>query len=180
MKAILHCDKKWGIGRKNDLMFKLPQDMKYFREKTTGKVVVMGSNTLFSFPNGKPLKNRINIVLWPNGDEQRAKEDNFILVENLETLFDTISKFPPEDVFVIGGAMMYHTLLPYCDKVLLTKVDADGDAQVFFDNLDEMTNWHLTWESEKKEDNGYQIQFTIYENSNPLPIPERGVKKDAQ
>ena len=70
MKAILHCDKNWGIGRNNQLMFRLPADMKFFRETTSGKVVVMGSNTLLSLPGGKPLKNRTNIVLWPGGDRR--------------------------------------------------------------------------------------------------------------
>ncbi|MCR5443600.1 MAG: dihydrofolate reductase [Sphaerochaetaceae bacterium] len=63
MQAILHCDRNWGIGKRNDLMFHLPKDMKFFRTTTTNKVVVMGSNTLLSFPGGKPLKGRTNIVL---------------------------------------------------------------------------------------------------------------------
>lgn len=172
MQAILHCDRKWGIGKANDLMFKLPKDMKFFRDTTIGKVVVMGSNTLLSFPGGKPLKNRTNIVLWPNGDGQRAKTDGFTMVESLDELFAEISKYPSEDVFVIGGAMMYHTLLPYCDKVLLTKVDADGEAQVFFDNLDEMENWRLAWESNPIDDNGFKIRFTIYENMNVAAHPD--------
>ena len=68
MRAILHCDRKWGIGKKNDLMFRLKKDMKFFRSTTIGKVVVMGSNTLLSFPEGKPLQKRTNNVLWPGGD----------------------------------------------------------------------------------------------------------------
>lgn len=166
MQAILHCDSKWGIGKGNDLMFRLPKDMKFFKTKTTGKVVVMGSNTLLSFPNGKPLKNRTNIVLWPNCPEakERAKEDGFILVESLQALAYELAKYCPEDIFVIGGAMMYHTLLPYCDKVFLTKVKEDGGAQVFFDNLDELANWKQTYASDEQEDNCHIIQFTTYEN----------------
>ena len=170
MQAILHCDSKWGIGKKNSLMFSLPKDMKYFREKTTGKVVVMGSNTLLSFPGSKPLKNRTNIVLWPGGDKERAKRDNFIMVENLEELFAEIRKYNTEDVFVIGGAMMYHTMLPYCSKVYLTKVEADGQAEVFFDNLDSLENWTMTQCSNPEEDNGYKIRFTVYTNSEPEKI----------
>ena len=68
MRAIVVVDKNWGIGKNNDLLFSLPADMKHFRETTTGKVVVMGSNTLRSFPGGNPLKNRVNIVLWPGGE----------------------------------------------------------------------------------------------------------------
>lgn len=163
MQAILHCDSKWGIGKKNDLMFRLPLDMKFFREKTTGKVVVMGSNTLLSFPNQKPLKNRTNIVLWPNGDKNKAKEDGFVLVESLDELFEELKKYNTEDVFIIGGAMMYHTMLPYCDKVFLTMVEADGGAEVFFDNLSELPNWKMVESSGPVEDNGYTIKFTVWQ-----------------
>ena len=169
MQAILHCDRNWGIGKRNDLMFHLPKDMKFFRTTTMNKVVIMGSNTLLSFPGGKPLKGRTNIVLWPGGDESRAKEDGFVMVQSLPDLFSEIEKYPPQDVFVIGGAMMYHTLLPYCSKVLLTRVDADGQAEVFFDNLDKLDNWSMTYQSEPQEDNGHVIRFTTYENSNVLP-----------
>ncbi len=172
MQAILHCDNKWGIGKGNDLMFRLPKDMKFFKTQTTGKVVVMGSNTLLSFPNGKPLKNRTNIVLWPNCPEakERAVRDGFILIESLADLAFEIAKYPSNDVFVIGGAMMYHTLLPYCNKVLLTKVKEDGNAQVFFDNLDELSNWNQIYASEEQEDNGHIIQFTTYQNNSVKSI----------
>jgi len=106
MQAILHCDSKWGIGKKNDLMFHLPKDMAYFRKTTLNKVVVMGSNTLLSFPGEKPLKNRTNIVLWPGGDKNRAKEDGFVMVESLKELFKTLKKYNTDDIFIIGGAMM--------------------------------------------------------------------------
>ena len=170
MKAILHCDKKWGIGKKNDLMFRLPKDMKYFRSTTLNKIVVMGSNTLLSFPDGKPLPKRTNIVLWPGGDREREKRDGFIMVESLPELFSLLSTFPPDDIFVIGGAMMYHTMLPYCSEVLLTKVDADGEAEVFFDNLDNLPSWREVESSGPIEDNGYTIRFTIYRNSSPLAL----------
>ena len=170
MKAILHCDKKWGIGKKNDLMFRLPKDMKFFRSTTLNKIVVMGSNTLLSFPGGKPLPKRKNIVLWPGGDKERAEKDGFVMVETLDELFSLLSTFPSEDIFVIGGAMMYHTMLPYCSEVLLTKVDADGGAEAFFDNLDAMENWREVESSGPIDDNGYTIRFTTYKNSSPLPL----------
>ncbi|MCQ2397936.1 MAG: dihydrofolate reductase [Sphaerochaetaceae bacterium] len=167
MQAILHCDRNWGIGKHNELMFRLPKDMKYFKEKTLGKVVVMGSNTLLSFPHEKPLKNRINIVLWPGGDTSRATRDGFIMVQSLEELFCRIKEYRSEDVFVIGGAMMYRTMLDYCDKVYLTKVDEDGNAEVFFENLDLMNNWSMTQQSQPEDDNGHTIRFTVYSNSSP-------------
>lgn len=162
MKAILHADKEWGIGKNNGLMFSIPADMKFFRETTTGNVVVMGSNTLKSFPGGKPLKNRTNIVLYPNGEER----DDCIIVRSLEELFTEVKKYDSDKVFVIGGAMMYKTLLPYCSEVLVTKVNAVGGADAFFENLDENKNYSLTCVSEDIQTNGYTINFTTYKNLN--------------
>ena len=164
MKAIVAVDKYWGIGKKNDLLFHLSADMAYFREKTSLKVVVMGSNTLKSFPGGNPLKNRTNVVLFPGGE----KRNDCIVVDSMKELSDTLKKFDTNDVFIIGGAMFYRTMLPYCDTVYVTKVDADGEAEVFFENLDEKENWFLAEEGEKVEDNGYDIRFTAYKNKTPL------------
>ncbi len=161
MKAIVAVDKKWGIGKKNDLLFSLPADMKYFREKTSGKVVVMGSNTLKSFPNGKPLKNRTNIVLFPGGEQR----DDCIIVQSLDELKVELNKYNPDDIFIIGGAMFYKTMLPYCSEVLVTKVDADGEAEVFYENLDKLENWSCVSSEEPIETNGLTIRFTIYKNS---------------
>ena len=160
MKAIVAVDKKWGIGKKNDLLFSLPEDMKYFREKTLNKTVVMGSNTLKSFPGGKPLKNRTNVVLFPGGE----KRDDCIIVESLEELALELKKYPSDDVFIIGGAMFYKTMLPYCSEVLVTKVDADGGAEVFYENLDEKPEWQMISSGEPIETNGYTIRFTVYKN----------------
>ena len=162
MRAILHADKNWGIGKSNGLMFRIPADMKFFKETTTGNVVVMGSNTLKSFPGGRPLKDRLNIVLYPDGEDR----DDCLIVRSLEELFAEIKNYPPEKVFVIGGQMMYKTLLPYCSEVLLTKVEAEGDADAFFENLDKNPNFELTYESEPVETNGYIVRFTTYKNLN--------------
>lgn len=163
MKTIVAVDEKWGIGKNNDLLFHLPEDMRYFREKTTGKIVVMGSNTLKSFPGGKPLKNRTNVVLWPDGDTR----DDCIVVRSLKELFETLSRFDANDVFIIGGAMFYKTMLPYCDTAYITKVRADGQAQVFFENLDTLDNWNLIDESDVVCDGGYELTFCTYKNSSP-------------
>ena len=159
MKAILHVDNRWGIGKGNDLMFSIPRDMKFFRETTAGKTVVMGLNTLRSFPNGKPLKNRINIVLSP----EDVNED-VITVHGLNELFEELKKYSPDEVFVIGGASVYRLLFPYCSEVLVTKVDADGGADVFVPNLDENEDFRLVSESDPVEDNGYNLRFCTYRN----------------
>lgn len=163
MRAIFHCDKKWGIGRGNDLMFTLPADMKFFRETTKGKVVVMGRNTLLSFPNGKPLKNRVNVVLSPED-----MGEGVVTVHDLDELFSELRKYPDEDIFVIGGASVYKTLIPYCSQVLVTKVVADGNAETFVPDLDADPDFTLTEEGEPIDDNGYSIRFCTYDNQNVL------------
>lgn len=164
MKAIVAVDKKWGIGKNNDLLFSIPEDMKFFREKTAKKVVCMGYNTLLSFPGSKPLKNRVNIVLAPDDVER----DDCIVVHTLEALSKELSKYNGDDVFVIGGAMFYKTMVPYCSEVLVTKVDADGEATVFYPNLDQMENYSCVYVSDPIETNGLTIRFTTYKNSSPL------------
>ena len=163
MKAILHADREWGIGKNNGLMFRIPADMQFFKNTTVGNVVVMGSNTLKSFPGGKPLKDRLNIVLYPDGEDR----EDCLIVRSLDELFTEIKKHDPEKVFVVGGQMMYKTLLPYCTEVLVTKVDAVGGADAFFENLDENKNFAQVSESAPEVTNGYTIKFTVYKNLNP-------------
>ncbi len=159
MKAIVAVDKKWGIGKQNGLLFDIPEDMKFFRQKTAGKTVCMGYNTLLSFPNSKPLKNRVNIVLAP----QNVERDDCIIVHTLEELSKELSKY--QDVFVIGGAMFYKTMLPYCEEVFVTKVNADGGATVFYPNLDENENFEMIYEGETLISNDLEIKFTTYKNN---------------
>ena len=161
MKTIVAVDKNWGIGKKNDLLFTLPEDMAFFRKTTLNKVCCMGYNTLLSFPGSKPLKNRTNIVLYPGGE----KRDDCIIVDSMDELKSELKKYNPDDVFVIGGAMFYKTMLPYCSEVFVTKVDADGGAEVFYENLDKLPNLECVYVSEPVETNGYTIRFTTYKNS---------------
>ena len=168
MKLIVAVDKHWGIGKNNDLLFHLKADMRHFVEHTKGKTVVMGSNTLRSFPNGMPLKGRTNIVLNPDGNQADADEKGYILATSLDNLFEILAKYDTSDAYVIGGAMMYHTMLPYCEEAIITKVDADGEASVFFDNLDKLENWECVDISQPIDDNGYQIRFCTYKNKATL------------
>ena len=159
--AIVHVDKQWGIGKGNDMMFSLPKDMKFFRETTMGNTVVMGGNTLRSFPNQKPLKNRVNIVL-----SRGQVRDDCIIVRSYEELKNELKTRQNEEIFIIGGGEIYKELLPYCHKALVTKVDAVGGAEVFFPNLDEHPDFICVNEGEPMDDNGYTIRFTTYENKN--------------
>ena len=166
--TILCVDKKWGIGRRNGLLFSLPKDMKFFKETTLNHVVAMGENTLLSFPNSKPLKNRTHIVL------SQDESHNYEGVENVHD-FDEFLRLirehaNKEDVYIIGGASIYRQTLPYVDKVLLTKVDAIGGAELFFPNLDKDPYFELKEESEEIEDNGYKIKFCTYINKKPQKI----------
>ena len=166
MQAVVVVDSRWGIGAKNDLLFHLKEDMRHFRTLTEGKTVMMGYNTLLSFPGGKPLKGRHNVVLAPEG----VQREDCTVVHTLDELARLVATLEGEQLFVIGGAMFYHTMLPYCDAVHVTKVAADGQAQVFFDNLDELPDWYLAEEGQPLEDNGQTIRFCVYRNRKPLPF----------
>ena len=170
MKSIVAVDEKWGIGKNNGLLFDIKADMRHFVEHTRGKIVVMGSNTLLSLPGGMPLKNRVNIVLNPEGSDEDAEEKGYILVRSLDQLLAQAAEYEPDNVYVIGGAMMYRTLLPYCSEAIVTKVRADGGAQVFYENLDLLPEWELTEESAPVSDSGYTFTFCTYRNRSPLPL----------
>jgi len=126
----------------------------------------MGKNTLLSFPESKPLKNRVNIVL----SSTMQKRDDCVVVNSLNELKGVLNQYTSQDVFVIGGAMVYETMLDYCDSVYLTKVNACGNAQVFFPNLDKMSNWQMVDSQEPIMDGETQITFCVYKNSNPKPF----------
>ncbi len=163
--AIVHADKEWGIGKNNDMMFSLPADMKFFRTTTMGHTVVMGGNTLRSFPGQKPLKNRTNIVL-----SRGTVRDDCVIVRSYDELKAEMKQRENEDIYVIGGGAIYKELLPYCHGALVTKVDAIGGAEVFFPNLDEHPDFVCIDEGAPIDDNGYTIRFTTYKNNNVKPL----------
>jgi len=166
--SILNCDKEYGIGKRNGLLFSLPKDMKFFRETTLNHVVCMGENTLLSFPNGKPLKNRTNIVL---SQDPTHNYEGVINVHTFDDFLKAMKEHSENDVvFVIGGASIYRQTLPYVDQVYLTKVNAIGGAEVFFVNLDEHPDFELINESEPEMDGDLEIKFTIYQNKNKKEI----------
>lgn len=118
MNIIAAVDKNWAIGKNNELLVRIPMDQKFFRETTTGKVVVMGRKTLESFPNGLPLKNRTNIVLTHNPAYQVK---DAIVVHSMEELHRELEKYDTNDVYVIGGQKIYEQLLDECDVAHITK-----------------------------------------------------------
>ncbi len=154
MNLIVAVDKNWAIGKDNKLLVSIPDDMKFFRETTSGKVVVMGRKTLESFPNGKPLKNRVNIVL--TRDENYQVKDA-IVVHSKEELDKELAKYNSDDIFVIGGESIYRMLLDDCSTAFVTYIDYAYDADTFFPNLDVKPEWKLAEESE--EQTYYDIEF---------------------
>ena len=160
MKAILAADKNWGIGYNNRLLVSTPSDMKFFRQTTTGKVVVMGRKTLESFPNGMPLKNRTNIVLTGN---QNYQVKDAVIVHSEDELMEELKKYDTDDIYVIGGESVYRMMLPYCDTAYVTKIDRAFQADTFFPNLDEMDEWEMTEESEEQTCFDLEFCFTKYE-----------------
>ena len=164
--GIVCVDEKWGIGKKNDLLFHLKKDMQFFQNTTAYSIVFCGYNTLLSFPGGKPLKGRSTIVLCPEGVER----DDCFCIHDFETavkLVQELAKTKP--VFVIGGAMLYESMMPYYDKVYVTKVLADGEAEVFFPNLDEV-GFEGRQVGEVTEDGEYKISFWTYLRKQASPI----------
>ena len=160
MKAILAADKHWGIGYNNRLLVSIPSDMKFFRQTTTGKVVVMGRKTLESFPNGMPLKNRTNIVLTGNKNYQVK---DAVVVHSEQELTEELKKYDTDAVYVIGGESIYRMMLPYCDEVFVTRIDHAFQADTFFPDLDEMDEWVMTEESEEHTCFDLEYCFTKYE-----------------
>ena len=157
MNLIAAVDNNWAIGKNNNLLVRIPMDQKFFRETTTGKVLVMGRKTLESFPGGRPLKMRTNIVLTHNPD---YKVDNAIVVHSMEELHEELKKYNSEDIYVIGGEKIYRQLLDECDVAHITKINFSYDADAYFPNLDERPEWKITADSE--EQTYFDLEFYFY------------------
>lgn len=162
MNAIAAVDANWAIGNKNRLLTSIPADMKFFREKTMGHVVVMGRKTLESFPNGLPLKNRINIVLTAN---RSYKVKDAIIVHTKEELLEELKKYDSNELYVIGGGSIYEMLIPYCDTAYITKIDHAYVADTYFPNLDQMDDWEMTEVSEEQTCFDLEYVFAKYERN---------------
>ena len=160
MKVIAAVDENWAIGKNNQLLVRIPADQKFFREMTTGRVVVMGRKTLESFPNGQPLKNRTNIVLTHNKDY--AVKDA-VVVHSMDELHEELKKYDSDDVFVIGGEKIYEQLLDECDVAHITKIDFAYDADAYFPNLDQNPDWEITGDSEEQTYFDLEYYFYRYE-----------------
>ena len=161
MNAIAVVSLDWGIGKDNDLLFHIGEDMKRFRALTTGGTVIMGRKTLDSMPGGKPLPRRRNIVL--TRQEDFAREGVEVARSQEEVLRLTAGE-DPEKVWVIGGGEIYRQLLPYCRLCWLTRVYARPESAVFFPDLDTLPQWQVLRSGIIVSDGTWDYQFIEYIN----------------
>lgn len=133
------------IGKDNSLPWKLPEDMKRFRELTAGKPVVMGRKTFESI--GKPLPNRKNIILTR---DKNYKADGCIVVHSVDDALNATKE--SNEVMIIGGANIYGQFLPIANKMYLTLIDADFEGDAYFPEYDK-SEWGEVKREEHKNDN---------------------------
>ena len=163
MTAIACVDKNNGIGKNGNLLISIPDDMKFFREKTMDSIVIMGRKTLFSFKNKEPLKNRINIVFTLNKGlkDSYKKFDNIFFVSSDKELDEVLNNYKEKKAFLIGGETIYNNFIDKCDEALITKVNKSFDADTFFPKLEDK-NFKIISESELFYYNDISYQFLTY------------------
>lgn len=156
MNLIVAVDRNWAIGKDGDQLVYLSEDLKHFKALTTGHPVILGRKTLATFPGGRPLKGRRNMILSrspgfaPEGAE---------VFQNLPALLEAA----PEDAFVLGGASVYAALLDKCDTAYVTKIEASFPGpDCFFPNLDRLPQWHITDEGPTLEEQGLRFRYVTY------------------
>ncbi len=155
MNAIVAVDRNWAIGKDGDQLAYIPADLKRFKALTLGHPVILGRRTLATFPGGRPLKGRRNLVLsrQPGFAPEGAE-----VFPDLEALL----RQAPEDTFVVGGASVYAQLLPWCDTVYVTEIDHAYEADCFFPNLAADPAWYVAEESEVQESEGLRYRYRTY------------------
>lgn len=156
MNMIAAVDSNWAIGRNGRLLVTIPNDHKHFREETAGKVVVLGRKTLETFPQGLPLQGRTNIIL---SRDPQFRVKGAEVVHSLEELRAGLKAYREEDVYCVGGESIYRQLLPWCNRVHITKIDRSYEADAWFPNLDRDPDWEITADSE--EQTYFDIAYTF-------------------
>ena len=162
ISAIVAVDNNWGIGFNGELLEKIPEDMKYFKDLTTRNIVVMGRKTWDSLPS-QPLPDRLNIVLSRYYLTPACEHTLCMTLENLKYVIDNDDRFS-EDIFIIGGGQIYKELLPLCDRVYVTKIYKDHEnVDTYFPNLDESDEWAPACCSDIRTYNDLSYQFWQYD-----------------
>ncbi len=166
ISLIAAVDENWGIGYENALLFHLKTDMKFFREKTKGNIVIMGRKTMESLPGGKPLADRINIVLTHEERESflngHPAGDSWIVFHTVAEVMDHIENTSRE-IYVIGGEMVYREFEPYASRAFITKIEKEKRADAFFPNLDAMSGWEMISSGKRFCEDGVWGEFVEYE-----------------
>ena len=157
MIAIVAVDRNWGIGKDGEQLIYIPEDLKRFKNFTTGNTIVLGRKTMYTFPGSKPLKNRRNLILSRNPD---FKVEGGEVFPDLASLMEQVTD--PDNTYVVGGAMVYNTMIGQCDRAYITKIDAEYPADCWFPNLDEDTAWEIEWEGEPQEHEGLTYRYVNY------------------
>lgn len=161
MKLIAAADRNWAIGRDNRLLVQIPADMQKFRNLTVGNVIVAGRKTFESFPGGKPLLGRINIVLTGQMDYNKK---GIITVHSKEELWEQLKPYDSDNVFIVGGESVYRMMLPYCDTAYITKLDYAYEADTWMPNLDKEDGWGSEQEGEEQTCFDLIYHDVIYKN----------------
>lgn len=158
MKLIAAADETWGIGCGNKLQVHIPADLKRFKALTTGHPVLLGRKTLETFPGGRPLPGRRNLILSSNPDYR---------VEGAEVChsLQEVLAASPQDTFVIGGESVYRLMLPYCDTAYITKLSAKLPADSFLPDLDADPDWTITEEDPPQEYEGLAFRYVTYQRT---------------
>ncbi len=155
MNLIAAVDRNWGLGKDGDQLVYIPEDLKRFRKLTEGHAVVLGRKTLATFPGGRPLKGRRNLILSRNPEFCPRGAEVF---SSLEALLPEI----PEDAFVIGGASVYRELLPWCDTAYITEIDGTWPADCFLPCLARDPDWERAETSEVQEYGDLKYRYVTY------------------
>lgn len=133
--AILAVDINNGLAKDGRIPWKSKTDLKFFKTQTTNNVVIMGTNTLLSLPNGEPLPNRMNIIVTNNCEKYSKVYNTYqnICFVNAEQVINIIKNgYKDKTIFVIGGNQIYNLLMPYCSTVWLTKIKANYECDLIF------------------------------------------------
>lgn len=165
MELIVNVSENWGIGMGDQLLVSIRSDLLRFRTLTMGSTVILGRKTLQTFPGGRPLKGRRNIILSTQAD---FCPEGAEVAHNVQELLRLLR--PEEKIFVIGGESVYRLLLPYCSRARVTKSYVNLPADRFFPDLDALPNWQLEAQEEILEENGVQFQYIDYVNLTPAAI----------
>ncbi len=160
MNLIAAVDRNWAIGYKNELLVRIPEDRKWFRETTTGKAVIMGRKTLESFPNKSPLKNRLNVVIT---SDMNYSVPGVVVVHSIDEAVEAVRDYADDDVYVIGGESIYRQMLPLCSTAHITKVDYAYQADAHFPDLDKEEGWKITETSDERTYFDIIYEFVKYE-----------------